>query len=380
MTSVVVAGHVCIDLIPRLPSGARSPRPGALEPVGPLTFAIGGCVGNTGVALHRLGLPTTLVARVGDDPLGRLLTALVRAAVPPAACRLQVTPGAATSYSLITNRPGEDRGIAHFAGVNDRFVAADVPAALLARASHLHVGYPPLMAAMVADDGRELVALLRTAREHGATTSVDMAAVRTAAGERGVDWRRLLAAVLPHVDVFLPSLDEVAHMLGRRVRRDAVGRPTLASVARIADELLELGVAVAGVKLGAAGLYARTADAGAPAASRLPDPWRGRELYAPVFEADVIGTTGAGDATVAGFLFGLLSGMAPDDAIVAACAVGGASTEAVDGTSSVPAWPVVAERLADGWRQAPARLGPGWTPPAGGGAWHGPRDRTARRS
>src|SRR5512134_1134025 len=88
---VVVAGHICLDLIPApgKPSGGGATE--ALGSIGPLALAAGGCVGNTGIAVARLGLPTTLVARVGDDPLGRLLGALVRDAAPGADLRLLAT-------------------------------------------------------------------------------------------------------------------------------------------------------------------------------------------------------------------------------------------------------------------------------------------------
>jgi sugar/nucleoside kinase (ribokinase family) len=191
-----------------------------------------------------------------------------------------------------------------------------------------------------------------------------------------VHWRRLLERVLPEVDLFLPSLAEACRLLGRRVPRDDQGAPALGSVARLADELLELGVAVAGIKLGEHGLLVRTATR-----RRIPAgfghgalAWADRELYAPVFESHVVGTTGAGDATIAGFLFGLLTGLTPEATATAACAVGGSSTEAADGTSSVPSWPEIERRLARGWPCRATRPGAGWTSRSENEPWHGPRD------
>jgi sugar/nucleoside kinase (ribokinase family) len=376
--SVLVAGHICLDIIPQLPSDPvrRMLRPGALDLVGPVTLAVGGCAGNTGIALHRLGLRTTLVARVGDDRLGSVLTDLVRRAVPTEAARLVATAGEMTSYSLIFNRPGEDRSIAHFPGVNDTFVADDVPPDLLRGATLLHIGYPPLMAALVANDGRELGRLLTRARTDGVATSLDMANANLDPVEGRVRWRDLLQRILPDVDVFLPSLAEACHLLGRRVHRDEHGAPTLASVGRLADELVGLGVGIAGVKLGEHGLYIRTASEARVAAmpGRVAATWADRELYSAVFETKVVGTAGAGDTTIAGFLFGVLGGMTPDDAVTAACAVGGSSTEAADGTSSVPGWPEIKGRLESGWRRRRATPGPGWSPSDDHGLWYGPRD------
>lgn len=377
--SVIVAGHICLDIIPGLPSGPRRrpPRPGALAPLGPITLAVGGCVGNTGIALHRLGLRSTLVARVGDDRLGSMLSGLVREALPGEAARLVMAAGEPTSYSLISNLPGRDRAIQHFPGVNDTFTSDDVPDELLGGgATLLHVGYPPLMAAMVAHDGRELWRLLARAHGHGLTTSLDMANANLDPGQSPVRWRTLLERVLPEVDVFLPSLAEASHLLRRRVHRDERGGPTLASVARLADEMIGLGVGIAGIKLGEHGLYVRTASPArlAVGSPDLSPAWGNRELYSSVFETTVVGTTGAGDTTIAGFLFGLLMGMSPGEAVTAACAVGGSSTEAADGTSSVPSWPEIERRLQRGWRRKAATPGPGWSPAREPGLWHGPRD------
>jgi len=374
-----VAGHICLDILPSLPTGARrrSPTPGGLEPIGPVSLAVGGCVGNTGIALHRLGLRTSLVARIGEDRLGSVLRDLVHEAIPKSRARLLTTPGGTTSYSLIWNRPGEDRAIQHFPGANDAFVADDVPPELLRGAALLHVGYPPLMAAMVAEDGRELRRLLAEAHRLGVLTSVDMAAVGRAGGDTRVPWRRLLERVLPDVDVFLPSLTEARRLLGWTIRPRERTRPPLELAARLAYEVLGLGVAIAGIKLGEHGLYVRTASAArlaAGAVTRLRAGWADRELYSSVFEADVVGTRGAGDSTIAGFLFGLLTARSTGDTVTVACAVGGASTEAADGTSGVPAWPEIERRLRAGWRRRSTPPGVGWTPSGEPGLWYGPRD------
>jgi sugar/nucleoside kinase (ribokinase family) len=379
----VVAGLLCLDIIPGVGRAAALPgaaaAPGSLEISGPVTLAVGGCVGNTGVALQRLGMPTTLVARVGDDPFGRILGGLVRAAVPPRRARLIKIPGGATSYSVIDSRPGVDRAIRHFPGVNDGFVADDVPETLLAGAAVLHVGYPPLMASLVADDGLELAHLMAAAHRRGAITSLDMASAdaRAGGGADEVDWRALLQRALPDVDVFLPSLDEAAHLLGREVRRDGSGAPSMEDLADLAAEVVELGAAIAGLKLGEHGLYVRTAAPARIAAvpGGLGPGWAGRELHSAVFEAAVVGTTGAGDATIAGFLFGLVGGMSPEASVTAASAVGGASTEAADGTSGIPGWPAIAARIAAGWRRRDVAPGPGWRRTAEPGLRSGPEDR-----
>ena len=58
--------------------------------------------------------------------------------------------------------------------------------------------------------------------------------------------------------------------------------------------------------------------------------WANRELWAPCFQVDVVGTAGSGDATIAGFLSALLRDMTPEQAVNAAVAVGACNVEAAD--------------------------------------------------
>ena len=66
---VVVAGHVCLDVIPVL-SGPAGLEPGRLLEIGPAEMSTGGAVPNIGLSLHRLGVPVRLMGKVGDDLFG----------------------------------------------------------------------------------------------------------------------------------------------------------------------------------------------------------------------------------------------------------------------------------------------------------------------
>ena len=50
---VVVAGHICLDIIPTIPHERIEFEPGRLLQVGPAVLSTGGAVSNTGLALHR---------------------------------------------------------------------------------------------------------------------------------------------------------------------------------------------------------------------------------------------------------------------------------------------------------------------------------------
>jgi len=138
------------------------------------------------------------------------------------------------------------------------------------------------------------------------------------------------------------------------------------------------------LKLGDRGLYVRTtsdrgrlAAAGPCFADAAGSDWLGRELLTPCFKANVVGTTGAGDATIAGFLAGLLHGLAARDTLTAAVAVGAYSVEAADATSGVPSWSTVQQRLAAGWDRLPVAISlPGWTADSADAHRLGPNDAT----
>ena len=351
---VVVAGHICLDIIPAFQArpgcGPTLFVPGDLVKIGPAVIATGGAVSNTGLALHRLGVPTRLMGKVGDDLFGRAIMDLVRGVAPELAAGMIVAPRETSSYSVVLSPPGTDRMFLHCPGANDTFGADDVAAAQLAGARLFHFGYPPLMRRMYRHDGRELVRLFRRVKRCGLTTSLDMSMPdpRSEAGQ--VDWTRVLRRVLPWVDLFLPSRDEIELMLGRKK-----------SLRALADQLRAWGAGTVGLKLGDQGLYVRTAQ---------------RELLAPCYAVNVAGATGAGDGTIAGFLAGWLRGLPLEQTLTTAGAVGACCCEAPDATSGIRSWSATQRRIAHGGRRRPVALSlPGWRWDTAQQLWLGPHDR-----
>lgn len=321
---VVVAGHICLDIIPTFLPGKMGQllQPGKLINIGRAVVGTGGAVSNTGITLHRLGVRTRLMGKVGDDLIGRATLDFVRGVSPALATGMIVAPGETSSYTVVLNPPGIDRMFLHCPGANDTFRAADVTDAGLRGAKLFHFGYPPLMRRMFLDGGRELVSLFRRVKRLGLTTSLDMVMVDPKSEAGRVDWAALLRCVLPYVDIFLPSLDEMQAMLGDR------------PPAAIAAQLHNWGAGIVGLKLGDKGLYVR---------------WPDRERTASCFKVKVAGTTGAGDATIAGFLAAYLRGLPPDDVMTMAVAVGACCCEAADATSGIRPWNEVRHRIAAGW-------------------------------
>jgi sugar/nucleoside kinase (ribokinase family) len=360
---VIVAGHICLDIIPTLRTSSRDLStllvPGKLVDAGPAVVSTGGAVSNTGLALYRLGLPTTLMGKVGDDPFGRTVLDLVGAEDPSLCRAMRTVRGEPTSYSIVISPPGIDRVFLHCPGTNHTFGAADVGD--LAGARLLHFGYPTLMRRMYRNDGVEMRRIFRRAKRAGLTTSLDMAKPDPASEAGSVRWETWLERVLPEVDVFLPSLDEILYMVDRRASCDGAA-PTVERLRHVADRLIAWGAAVVVLKLGDQGLYLKTSGdptrlcAMGKAGPRDLCAWRGREILAPCFEVRVVGTTGAGDSTIAGFLAGLLEGLSPEDAVTSAVAVGACSVEVSDAVSGIPSWRRVQKRIRAGWKRRASRM------------------------
>jgi sugar/nucleoside kinase (ribokinase family) len=386
--SAIVAGHLCLDIIPQITGSPEAFRaafvPGHLIDVGPATLSTGGPVSNTGLALHKLGIPTQLMGKVGDDLFGQAVRQLVMAHDPRLVQGMIVDPQASTSYTLVINPPGIDRIFLHCPGANDTFVADDVRYDLLAGASLFHFGYPPLMKRIYDDGGAQLATIYRRAKATGVTTSLDTAFP----GSSSVDapWRQILGLTLPNVDIFLPSIEEILVMLRRatydRMRAAAPDGDILPVVtpellADISGELLAMGARIVGLKLGYRGFYLRTAGEAAllEMGRARPDAlaaWADREFWASCFQVNLVGAAGSGDSTIAGFLSALLRDLAPEDAVNAAVAVGACNVEAADTLSGVRSWEETMRRLAAGWPRHELRVdAPGWRFDAQHGLWIG---------
>ncbi len=396
---IAVAGHCCVDIIPAFDAALSRAEtallPGKLVHVGPAHFAAGGPVPNVGLTLHRLGMLPRLLGKVGDDVLGTILLNLLRQVDPVLASEMIVAPGEPTSYTVVISLPGVYRIFLHCPGVNDTYSAADLAGADLAGVRLLHFGYPPLMQRIYQHNGQELAELLGHAHLQGVTTSLDMARPDPDSEAGQIDWSAFLRQVLPQVDLFLPSIDELLFMLDRplfeQLRRSfgdggIVKGVTGALLTRLAGQCLDWGAAVVGLKLGDQGLYLRTTSDSQRLADMgrgFPDEcraWSGRELLAPCFQASVVGTTGSGDATIAGLLTDILHDAGPEAAMISAVAVGACSVEALDASSAVPSWDKVQQRIASGWQRCTVSLSlPGWQWDSSASLWRSPLDTTNSR-
>jgi sugar/nucleoside kinase (ribokinase family) len=394
MAEAIVAGHLCLDIIPSFVSEqgndlASYLAPGRLTEVGPTTLSTGGPVSNAGINLHRLGIHTQLMAKVGDDLWGQAILNIVRSQGQELAEGMIVVPGEASSYSVVIDPPGVDRLFLHSPGTNHTFGAEDVRYDLLAGARLFHFGYPPLMTRMYAAGGQELAEMFHRAKETGITTSLDLVMPDPAGPSGRVDWFLILARALPYVDLFAPSVEELLFMLHRE-RFDAltsqVGAAGLLEamaipeILSLGDQARAMGAKIVVLKLGTRGIYLRSGD-------QLPDlgrgaptglaAWSARQLWVPCFQPDqVISTVGTGDAAIAGFLAALLRDTGPELALNLAVAAGACCVEEPGALRGVRTWERTLARMEAGWARLPLDLAPhGWQWDGDAAIWQGPADR-----
>ncbi len=327
LIDVVVAGYLGVDLTPGFhaaPSPVRASdlfRPGTLIETKGLTVSLGGAVANTGLALKKFGRRVELMACISDDALGRTVTELLRAQGVRRGIR-RIAGG--TAYGIVIAPPHLNRIFFEDCGCNAHFTADHIDYDLVRRSRLFHFGYPPLMPRLWADGGAELHRMFARAQRLGVITSLDLALPDPLRPAGRADWRAILARVLPCVDIFVPSVEELLFMLEpetfARLQRRAGSDDMLDAIpeeafARLADAAMAAGVKILMLKAGGRGAFIRTSDVAAlqpvlgpsfPAAA-----WSQRSLWVRPFAVDrrrVHNASGAGDCAIAGFLSALLDG------------------------------------------------------------------------
>lgn len=363
---IIAAGHICIDITPVFPGGARCSNigdlliPGRLIQMEPADVHTGGSVANTGLALKILGADVQLMGKVGDDAFGTMIRDILAGY---GADGLIVDRESSTSYSVVLAIPGIDRIFLHNPGANDTFSNDDIPEEALTDAVLFHFGYPPLMKRMFDNEGRELSAMFRRMKSLGIATSLDLAAVDPNSAAGKADWSAILASVLPDTDFFVPSFEELCFMLDRpRYDRLAekggdmtVSLDMEAEVKPLAKMCLAMGCKTVLIKCGVSGMYYCTADKAAIAqiGSRLQldvDIWAGKQGIQPCFRADRVRSgAGAGDTSIAAFLMAVLLGKGPEECAALAAAEGACCVTSYDTLSGLRSLHELESRIAAGW-------------------------------
>jgi ribokinase len=268
---ILVLGSLNLDLVlqvPRMPEGGET-----LASEGSASFC-GGKGANQAVACARLGVPVSMIGRVGDDPAGLML----RAALAQEAIALEgvaTTANTASGVAVVILTPDGQNRILLAGGANALLSPADVAAqdaqfdgaGLLV--CQLEVPLDTIAAAIMTATARDVPVLLNPAPA-----------------------RPLPAEMLGRIDYLIPNESEATSLTGI-----GVGDPD--SAARAALALRQQGVRCAIITLGAAGIM-------------IADAQGCRHM--PAMPTAVVDTTAAGDSFIGGFATGIAEGLALDDA------------------------------------------------------------------
>lgn len=367
---VIAAGHICIDITPIFPAIKAKKitdimTPGKLINMKEADVHTGGSVANTGLAMKLLGADVSLMGKMGNDAFGEMVTGILKKY--DAEKGMLISDGESTSYSVVLAVPGVDRIFLHNPGANNTFCADDIPWESLDDTALFHFGYPPLMRSMFINDGEELLKILKLAKEHGAATSLDMAAVDPDSESGAADWEKILEKIMPYVDFFVPSVEELCYMLDRErfnewKERDGDGDITEIldvekDIKPLAQQCMNFGAKVLIIKCGAPGMYYQTADKVTlcEISSRVEldiDAWADKSGFEKSYVPDaILSGTGAGDTSIAGFLTAMLEGYTPERCMQFATATGACCVAAYDALSGLKPFEELESRIEAGWKK-----------------------------
>ncbi len=367
---VIVAGHVCLDITPMfLDKKVKNPSeilsPGKLIQMGGADVHTGGAVANTGLAMKVLGADVTLIGKVGKDTFGDMVINILKQHHTEQGMLISETES--TSYSVVLAIPGIDRMFLHNPGANDTFHASDIPQEALENAALFHFGYPPLMKSMYENDGYELVSLMERVKKGGTATSLDMAALDATSEAGQTDWNKILKRVIPYVDFFVPSVEELCYMLDKerfaRWQERAAGQDITEildiekDVKPLAKQCMEFGAKVLLIKCGTPGMYYCTAgknalkNVGINAQLDL-NGWADQEGFERSYIPEkVVSGTGAGDTSIAAFLTAMIDGYTIEESMHMSAATGASCVEAYDALSGLKSFEELKKKIAAGWEK-----------------------------
>ncbi len=280
---VSCVGLTILDILGR--PVERIPPGGNVDFIEEIRLTVAGTAAGTVIDCAKLGLRSRAVGAVGADEKGDfVIDTYRRHGIDVDA--MQRIEGVPTSATILNVRPNGDRPALHVRGASDNLSVSQADYDAVCDARFVHMGGTGLLNAM---DGPPTAALLEAAKARGCTTTFDLIAPSD-------HTLALVEPCLPHVDYFMPSMEEAVIMSG------------LHDPAEIAGFFLDRGATTCIFKWGARGSYLASAD---------------RHLRIPAFRIDVVDTTGCGDAYCAGFIAGLAQGWEVEAACQLATAASG---------------------------------------------------------
>ncbi len=365
----VVAGHICLDITPVF--GESTDRlheilmPGKLVHMKGVDVHTGGAVANTGIGIKILGTDVRLMGKIGCDHFGKIVLAILKEY--GVSDGMILSSKVDTSYSIVLSLPNVDRIFLHSSGANDTFCYDDLNFEFIKEADLFHFGYPPVMRNMYINSGYELKRIFQRVKELGVVTSLDMCSIDSSSEVSFIDWKKILKDVLPFVDFFVPSFEEICFMLSREKYEDLKKRANNEEIINIlsieedvkplGDELLRLGAKVVLIKCGALGIYYKTSGANllkeiCEKFDLKIEEWKDKEGFELSFIPErVLSGTGAGDTSIAAFLAACLYGYSLEVCLKLATATGACCVSQYDALSGLKSFDELFKKMEKGWEK-----------------------------
>lgn len=263
-----------------------------------IQFMAGGGAANTASALGQMGLRAAVFSKVGADPNGAFLIGeLKKHGVNTSG--IVVSGRDTTPFTFVGVHPNGDRTFIHTPGANKTFCLDDLDQERLLNTDLLFYQDFWVLPKL---DGQPAAQLLKKARRRGVTTLLDEC------------WglgpnRAKLEMVLPFVDYFLPSYDDLQAIYK--------GLDPQAMIRRLHAK----GVGKVILKMGKSGCI-------------VSDGKKQRKIPARVTK--VVDTTGAGDCFDAGFIAGLAHGLSDEESARIGSGAAAACIAHVGGAAGIP--------------------------------------------
>ena len=291
--SIIVFGSLNMDLVVRTP---RLLQAGETLIGSDFYTTPGGKGANQAVAAAKLGIPTELVGRVGEDAFGLELLAELRAVgVGVEGVLVDATHSGVAVITVAAT--GENQIIGVF-GANGNVDETDVER-LKTRLSDTQLLLLQLEIPIAA-----VKQAAQAAQAAGVRVILDPAPVPAEA----------IASLYPFIDILVPNEIEAGQLVGF-----AVNSPDTAAIA--AEMLQQQGAKTVIVKLGAQGIFCATPD---------------ETFFVPAFAVEAIDTVAAGDAFAGGLAAALVEGVSLKKAVVWGAAAGALATTKKGAQAAMP--------------------------------------------
>ena len=271
MKKILCIGSVTTDVI--IKPVDHLPDPGVLQFIDSSKMFVGGCAANASIDLAKLGVPVSLICKLGKDLFGNFVYDTAKAhGVDVKGVIMDDSVQTTTSIVCVTS-DGE-RSFLYNGGSTSSLALEEISDEVLQDCDIVFIAGALLTHKL---DGEPAAKLFKRAQEMGKYTVMDTAFDPTGRWMKGVE------AALPYLDLFMPSIEEAREIAGKQ------------DFEEIAQVFFAHGVKNVIIKAGKKGAYIHEG---------------GKEGYfAPTYlSIKPPDSTGAGDSFCAGFLAGLAQG------------------------------------------------------------------------